>query len=974
MQKKSSIVTSAPHGAGNLANASMMPEQPLAPSLITPPVPEPPEKTSKATKKGSQKGSSTKQKQAKASKEPIKEVTVDFDENLDELSFFSELPSEDRTPRSFSETTLVYNALTGRMTSEMSNSIVCLKNIGFGINEQRQIYVEKPEEINNLAERVRAGTATLPPKWPTMITNVLGGILKNPAITDPAEAIRQMIQIKVNSVMRSKYASVVTAASYDGQTTEGSNMLDFLDDAGDPTKGIELNPEQERVIEIALKGHHMYIGGSAGTGKTVLLRALSRRLRANHLRVAMTATTGVAGCHIGGSTFHHIMGVSSKGEFLRRANILDYDVIIIDEVSMFPLSLFEDFDRVMREEAGTPDVPFGGVQIILCGDFLQLGCIHERSVIYSTLFQDNFVKLRLQTQVRQSAFPKFAENLHQMRLGVVPSDLTEMVQELPPGTMVDSAVNLLPTNSEVHVANERELARLPGDPLTLTPETGITSLKCESTVTLLLRTNKENFNEELFAKYVRSLLQATLDLPRASLLSIYRIYEDGHAMRVVLPPSESVAWREAMRERFLEVAGLINDLNLGATVTEIIPNGDGLHTPENEETLQRLMAKHPIAQPLTFKKGCRVLLRSNVSANLVNGSIGTIVDLVECRLQNFPEFVRSANIEECIERYRVFCMTECGMPVPLVPVVKFHSGETVAVPPWEFNVGGTPATNYYSLSIVALPLTLAYAFTVHKVQGLTLVGRVHLELSRMWPCEHLLYVAMSRVRNPDQLSISNFRANMVVANPDCVAFDRDLKAAVELTAEELQKYPVSSWKRCNDTIFHLRRRGSSLRRLLQDTMLSGAREGSGVAGRAGGGSLPLPPALGRESTAEDDNPLASMAARKAGDASLASNGRSSRAASPHVDHLASVERSVIVARRMRKLIKCVERAAKLSESRRKAKATAVVGAPVSSPLSTPGGDAGVRLIAPEGSGNGGRTDETFNGGVEVDLSTNEFSF
>ncbi|CAD2222837.1 DNA repair and recombination protein, mitochondrial precursor [Angomonas deanei] len=539
---------------------------------------------------------------------------------------------------------------------------------------------------------------------------------------------------------------------------------------------------------------------------------------------------------------------------------------------MFSLKLFEDFDKVLREEAGTPDLPFGGIQIILCGDFLQLGCINEKSIIESKLFQRDFLKIKLQTIVRQSAFPKFAQDLQLMRVGLVPGDLTKTVQQLPPGTMVESAVNLLPTNKEVHAANEKELERLEGDPLTLSPETGITNLKYESTATLLLRTGP-TFNEEQFAQHVRSLLQSTLELPKPSLLCLYRVYEDGHVMRVILPPGESVTWREAMRERFLEVAGLINDLELGAVVTEIVPSADGLHTPQSEEHLMKLMGKHPIAQPITFKKGCRVLLRANLTRNLVNGSIGTVVDFAECKLETFPEYLRSENIDECIERYRIFCFTECGMPIPMIPVVRFHTGETVAIPPWEFTVGGTPNTHYYSLSSVALPLSLAYAFTVHKVQGLTLVGRVHLELSRMWPCEHLLYVAMSRVRNPEQLSMSSFSPQMVVANEDCVRFDGKLHSALEFDETDLGKFPVSSWKRCNDTIYHLRHRGASLRQLLERATM-------------------------KHDNKEDNT-------EESGGINLA--------------HLSAVQQSVLAARRMRKLVKHVERVAKVSEARKRAK-------------------------------------------------------
>ncbi|KAH8609575.1 AAA domain [Trypanosoma vivax] len=762
------------------------------------------------------------------------------------------------------QTTLIYNALTGRMTSETSPSFICLKSIGFGINSKRQLCVEKPDMIRELAQKMRDGTATLPSNWPITVIRALGVILRNRNIEDPAEAIQQMIQVKINNLAQSRYAAVVNAVG----DTEVQDLLNsgLIDDLAT----VELNEEQEKVIKLALEGHLMYIGGSAGTGKTVLLRCLCRRLQAERLRVAMTATTGVAGCHIGGSTFHHALGVSSHGEFVRRNHLLDYDVIIIDEVSMMSKKMFEEFDRVMREEAGTPEVPFGGVQIILCGDFLQLGVINEPSMINCKVFRECFVKLRLETQVRQATSNLFAEALQQMRVGVVPKTLMQSVQELPPGTMVPSAVNLLPTNKEVNLANEEELRRLPGETVTFTPETGITTLRCDSTATLLLRT-KPNFNEREFIQHVRSLLQATIEVPRASLLSLYRMYEDGHAMRVCLPQSESAAWRDAMRERFLEVAGLINDLDVGATVTEIVPNGEGLHTPECEEYLQKLMEKHPVAQPVTFKKGCRVLLRSNLSSRLVNGSIGTIVDFVECCVENIPDNLRCERVNNCVERYRIFCMMECGMVMPLLPVVKFHSGETIVVPPWEFSVGGGPITHYYSLSSVALPLSLAYAFTVHKVQGLTLVGRVHLELSRMWPCEHLLYVAMSRVRNPDQLSMSSFDPKMVIANSDCVAFDRELPTVDNMPPTK--NYPRCSWKRCNDTVYQLRRDGGPLNRLFRD----GTKEGS-------------------QNIVQQLNVGAPMKG--------------------------SLEHSVIVARRLKKLIKQTERTVKTQEKRRKRQALA----------------------------------------------------
>eukprot|EP00796_Vickermania_ingenoplastis_P004869 gene4869-3490_t len=790
------------------------------------------------------------------------------------IRFFAQLQPDNRG--TIKDSLLVYNTLTGRMTNDFSPTMKILLELGFSLNSNRQLVVTDPSKLNQLAAKIRSGeTSVAALKWPNSLVKKLGSVLANTRISDPAEAIQQLIRAKINAISVTRYASAVAGAEDGNEPAAVQNGTEM--GQGDPAESVQLNEEQERAIEIALRGHHLYLGGSAGTGKTVLLRHLCRRLQSHRLRVAMTATTGVAGCHIGGSTFHHAFGVSSQGEFVRRSGMLDYDVVIIDEVSMLSQRLFDSFDAVLREEAGTPDLPFGGVQIILCGDFLQLGCINESSVIYSRVFQKNFVKMRLQTIVRQNAYPEFAADLQLMRRGIVPENLTKKIQQLPSGTMVPAAVNLLPTNKEVHEANEKEMERLEGDALLFTPEAGITSLRCETTATMLLRTTPE-FNEAEFSKHVCSLLQATLELPRTSLLSLYRVYEDGHAMRVMLPPGESVAWKEAMRDRFLEIAPLINEMELGATVTEIVPESDGLHTAECEEYLQRQMAKHPIAQPFTLKKGCRVLLRSNLSSVLVNGSIGTVVDFIECKLENFSRNIRNENLDNCIERYRSFCLTECAMPIPLVPVVQFHNGKTLAIPPWEFTVGGCPNTHYYSLSSVSIPLTLAYAFTVHKVQGLTLVGRVHLELSRMWPCEHLLYVAMSRVKNPDQLSMSSFEPSMIVANKDCVGFDVKLKDAKYLTQDVLKQYPVSSWKRCTDTIYHLRRQGSSLRSLLKE---------------------------------------AGMMGKSAENQASESSSSNHEEASP--EHLLAVENSVIVARRMRKLVQHVERVSKLRIAHQRAK-------------------------------------------------------
>uniref|UniRef100_A0A146L0E1 Uncharacterized protein n=1 Tax=Lygus hesperus TaxID=30085 RepID=A0A146L0E1_LYGHE len=111
----------------------------------------------------------------------------------------------------FDENSLVYNALTGRMTAETSLVVKNLLSIGFGVSAQRQLYVMDQEKLNHFAFRVRNGDVSIDPKWPMSLKKVFQGVIDNGCIKNPAEAIQQLVQVKINSMLRSRYASVVTA-------------------------------------------------------------------------------------------------------------------------------------------------------------------------------------------------------------------------------------------------------------------------------------------------------------------------------------------------------------------------------------------------------------------------------------------------------------------------------------------------------------------------------------------------------------------------------------------------------------------------------------------------------------------------------------------------------------------------------------------------------------------------------------------
>jgi ATP-dependent exoDNAse (exonuclease V) alpha subunit len=146
---------------------------------------------------------------------------------------------------------------------------------------------------------------------------------------------------------------------------------------------------QAEALDILKMGKNVFLTGPAGSGKTHVINAYVKYLKSHAVDVAVTASTGIAATHIGGQTIHSWSGLGIKD------TLTDYDietlmerqylykrfektkVLIIDEVSMlhhFRLDLIEWICRQMKRN----EAPFGGMQIILCGDFFQLPPVSKR--------------------------------------------------------------------------------------------------------------------------------------------------------------------------------------------------------------------------------------------------------------------------------------------------------------------------------------------------------------------------------------------------------------------------------------------------------------------------------------------------------------------------------------------------------------------------------------------------------------------
>ena len=146
---------------------------------------------------------------------------------------------------------------------------------------------------------------------------------------------------------------------------------------------------QAEALDILKMGKNIFLTGPAGSGKTHVLNSYIEYLKKHAVSVAVTASTGIASTHIDGQTIHSWSGLGIKD------TLTDYDienlmqkqylykrfentkVLIIDEVSMlhhFRLDLIEWICRQMKRN----ESPFGGMQIILCGDFFQLPPVSKK--------------------------------------------------------------------------------------------------------------------------------------------------------------------------------------------------------------------------------------------------------------------------------------------------------------------------------------------------------------------------------------------------------------------------------------------------------------------------------------------------------------------------------------------------------------------------------------------------------------------
>lgn len=240
---------------------------------------------------------------------------------------------------------------------------------------------------------------------------------------------------------------------------------------------------QGLALEILLSGESALLTGPAGTGKTFVLNQFIKLAKYEGKHVSVTATTGLAATHLGGTTIHAWAGIgvldaipSGFAEHIakgRREIIEKTDVLIIDEISMlhdYRLDMVDEACRLVRRK----DEPFGGIQVIMSGDFYQLPPVNRADsreggfVVNSQVWRElDPVILYLSDQHRQNEGDVLLDILTSMRANELRRHHAEALLARAEFEPPEDAklTELHTTNVNVDRINEQRLAELGGDEL-----------------------------------------------------------------------------------------------------------------------------------------------------------------------------------------------------------------------------------------------------------------------------------------------------------------------------------------------------------------------------------------------------------------------------------------------------------------------------------------------------------------------------
>uniref|UniRef100_A0A6C0GZV3 Ribonuclease H n=1 Tax=viral metagenome TaxID=1070528 RepID=A0A6C0GZV3_9ZZZZ len=271
-------------------------------------------------------------------------------------------------------------------------------------------------------------------------------------------------------------------------------------------KIIKLNTQQQEAIDSFREKKSIFLTGPAGTGKSVTLKEIIKFCEQENKKFGVTATTGTAAFLISGKTLHSYLGIGLGKdspqeifEFVRYKlkhvadKLRELDVLIIDEISMLDKELFQKISKylsLLRKNSK----PFGGLQLVLTGDFCQLEPINGEYCFLSDIWKQlNMETIYLHKLIRQDGDTKFQKMLSNFRYGICSEKNYQTLSSLKDTEFGDvKPTKLYPRNVDVDRINKEEYDKL--------IKSGAEMIKYETKLPACSKKNKEKSE-----KWIKSL-------------------------------------------------------------------------------------------------------------------------------------------------------------------------------------------------------------------------------------------------------------------------------------------------------------------------------------------------------------------------------------------------------------------------------------------------------------------------------------
>jgi len=235
-----------------------------------------------------------------------------------------------------------------------------------------------------------------------------------------------------------------------------------------------LNNRQRDALNIIKERKNLFLTGSPGTGKSFTLSEIVLYLKNSDINYGVTALTGCAAILIKGQTLHSFLSLglgTEKNEKIvekikkfrpKYKKLYELKVLIIDEISMMDTTLFEKVSQILSIIKENKK-PFGGIQLVLIGDFFQLAPISGEYCFTSDLWNMlELITIQLTELVRQKDDTEFQKILQQLRKGKCTTKTYNRLlnlknTEFPPHIVPTKLYSL---NVNIDVINKNEFIKL----------------------------------------------------------------------------------------------------------------------------------------------------------------------------------------------------------------------------------------------------------------------------------------------------------------------------------------------------------------------------------------------------------------------------------------------------------------------------------------------------------------------------------